>query len=90
MARSGMDIEAVEQVGQQLKARAGELQNLIAGIESLVQQLPGIWEGQDSQQFVNEWWPQHKTQLVQAQQQIDGLGTSAINNATDQRAASSR
>jgi uncharacterized protein YukE len=89
MARMGMDVEAVENAGRQLKTQAASIGSMVAQIDKVVSSLTSIWDGQDAQQFVNDWWPQHKKQLVAAQQQIDGLGQSALNNASDQRTVSS-
>jgi len=49
-----------------------------------------IWKGQDSVQFAGWWRDQHRPALDRARQAIEGLGTSAHNNAADQRSASSR
>ena len=85
MARMGMDVDAVEGVSKQLKAQAVQIGSLIASIDKIVNGLPGVWEGPDSQAFVTQWWPEHKKQLLAAQTQIDGLGQSAFNNAREQR-----
>lgn len=85
MARMGMDVEAVEAVSKQLKAQAQQIGTLVASIDKIVNGLTGIWEGQDANTFVTNWWPQHKKELLAAQTQIDGLGQSAWNNAREQR-----
>lgn len=85
MARMGMDVEAVEGVSKQLKAQAQQIGTLIASIDKIINGLPGVWEGPDATTFVTNWWPQHKKELLNAQTQIDGLGTSAHNNAQAQR-----
>jgi uncharacterized protein YukE len=83
-----MDPDVVEQIGQRLKAQAQQIEGVIHAIEGLVTEAMHAWEGPDSQQF-HEWWnSQHRPALTSAQQAIDGLGTSAINNAHDQRAVS--
>lgn len=88
MARLGMDADAVEGVGRDLKARAGDIGNLIGQIDRLVTGLTSIWDGQDAQTFVNTWWPEHKKSLTSAQTAVDGLGQSALNNASEQRTVS--
>ncbi|TDO10464.1 MULTISPECIES: WXG100 family type VII secretion target [Mycobacteriaceae] len=90
MARMGMDVEQVEQSGRQLKSHAASIGNLVSQLDKLVQGLTGIWDGPDAQRFVNEWWPQHRRSLTAAQQEIDGLGQSALNNASEQRNVSQR
>jgi uncharacterized protein YukE len=84
-----MDADAVENSGRQLKSQAANIGSLIAQIDKVVNSLASVWDGQDAQQFVHDWWPQHKKSLVVAQQQIDGLGQSALNNASEQRQVSS-
>jgi uncharacterized protein YukE len=90
MARLGMDAEQVENTGRQLKSQAANIGSMVAQIDKIVNSLTSVWDGQDAQQFVHDWWPQHKKALLAAQQQIDGLGQSALNNASEQRQVSSR
>ena len=85
MARMGMDVEAVEAVSKQLKTQAQQIGTLVGSIDKIVNGLTGVWEGPDANTFVTNWWPQHKKELLNAQAQIDGLGTSAHNNAQEQR-----
>lgn len=89
MARLGMDVDAVEQASRDLKSRAGDLNTLTARIDAIVKQLPGWWQGKDANDFVNNWWPQHKKNMDALRDSIDGLGQSAWNNAQDQRRTSS-
>lgn len=88
MAELGMDADLVEQAGRQLKSQAASIQSLIAQLDRTVNGLTSIWQGQDATQFVTQWWPQHKKSLQAAQQHVDGLGQSALNNASEQRQAS--
>jgi uncharacterized protein YukE len=90
MARMGMDVDAVENTGRQLKSQAANIGSMVAQIDKVVNSLASSWDGQDAQQFVHDWWPQHKKALAAAQQAIDGLGQSAMNNASEQRQVSSR
>lgn len=90
MARMGMDVEAVEKTGRDLKTKATNIQTLIGEIEGLVTGLSSVWDGKDAQQFVNEWWPQHKKNLSSVKESIEGLGQSALNNASEQREVSAR
>src|SRR5438067_11306930 len=84
-----MDAEVVEQSGRQLKSQAANIGSLVAQIDKIVSSLTSAWDGQDAQQFVHNWWPQHKKALAAAQHSVDGLGQSALNNASDQRHISS-
>lgn len=90
MARMGMDVESVERTGRDLKSKAANLQSLVGEIDGLVRGLPGIWDGRDAEQFVNEWWPQHKKNLLAVKESVEGLGQSALNNAAEQREVSGR
>lgn len=90
MARMGMDVEAVERTGRDLKQRATDIGGLLSQIDRLVTNLSSVWDGQDAQQFVSQWWPEHKRSLQTVQQSIDGLGQSALNNASEQRQVSGR
>ena len=89
MAQLGMDADVVEQMGNQLRQQANEIGTVINQINNLVGQMEAHWWGPDAQTFCNDWWPQHRQELQAAQQNIDGLGQSALNNATDQRNVSS-
>ncbi|WP_155943224.1 hypothetical protein [Mycobacterium sp. 141] len=85
MARMGMDVDQVEAAGRQLKTQAGKIDALIKEINGVVTGLTSIWDGPDAKTFVNDWWPKHRQALVAAQHEIEGLGQSALNNASDQR-----
>jgi len=86
----GMDVDAVEQLSRDLKTQAGEIHSVISAVDRLINQMQDIWKGQDSVQFAGWWRDQHRPALDRARQAIEGLGTSAHNNAADQRSASSR
>ena len=88
MTRLGMDVDQVESTGKELKARSQEIDALVTKVDGIVRKLPGVWDGPDSQQFVNEWWPEHRKTLVHVSTSVAGLGQSAMNNASEQREAS--
>lgn len=85
---TGLDVVAVRQLGSSLKAQAQALQNGIATINNLVDDLPDKWVGPDAVAFVAWWSDQLRPALVAAVQAIDGLSQSALNNADDQERAS--
>lgn len=88
MAMSGMDPDVIERIGTQLKSQAQQIESVIHAIEGLIGEARASWQGQDAVQF-NDWWTsQHRPALSNAQQAIDGLGQSAMNNAAQQRDAS--
>jgi uncharacterized protein YukE len=88
MARMGMDVDQVEQTGRQLKSHATTIGTLVSQLDKVVNALPAVWQGPDAQRFVTEWWPQHRQSLTTAQSHIDGLGQSALNDASEQRSVS--
>ena len=90
MARMGMEVDVVEGLGRQLKQQGANIGNVIAQIESLVNQAVSSWDGQDARDFQGWWTQQHKPRLRELQNAIDGLGQSALNNASDQRGVSGR
>ncbi len=85
MARFGMDVDQVEQASRELKAKADQISTVVSDIDRVVNGLLGIWDGPDAQQFVHDWWPEHKNQLVAVSSHISGLGQAAWNNAQEQR-----
>ena len=88
MARMGMDVDQVTAAGNALKQRAADIDALVSKIDGIVRSMPGVWDGPDAQQFMNEWWPEHKKTLVAASSHVAGLGQSALNNAAEQSEAS--
>jgi uncharacterized protein YukE len=85
MTRMGMDVQAVEAASKDLKRRAQDINHLVGDLDRLVKGLLGVWDGPDANTFVNNWWPEHRKQLVAASTHIEGLGQSAWNNAQEQR-----
>ncbi|MCU1678565.1 MAG: hypothetical protein JWM93_3323 [Frankiales bacterium] len=84
MALTGMDIEAVNGLGQQLKTQAEALNAIIGEIDGLVRHAQDVWKGNDATQFAGWWQDQHRPALQHAREAIDGLGQSALNNASEQ------
>lgn len=91
MAQLGMDVDAIEQLGHQLRdSIAPQITDLINAINHVVGSMEASWWGPDAQTFCHDWWPQHQKELHNAYQAIHGLGQSALNNAQDQRTVSGR
>lgn len=88
MVRMGMDVDAVEKASIDLKSRAERLEATISAIDGIVNALPAIWKGKDSNDFVQNWWTGHRAKLVAVKDSVAGLGQSAWNNAQEQRQAS--
>jgi uncharacterized protein YukE len=90
MAQLGMDADAVEHLGHQLRDQiAPQISDLINAINGVVGNMEKSWWGPDAQAFCHQWWPQHQKELHNAFLAIQGLGQAALNNAHDQRAVSS-
>lgn len=90
MARLGMDVDQVMAVSKRLTAESHAIEALVSKIQGIVSSLPGVWDGPDAQQFVNDWWPEHKKTLQAASQHIAGLADAARNNANEQARVSGR
>jgi uncharacterized protein YukE len=90
MAMIGMDVEAVNSFGGQLKNQGQAIQGVISSVDHLVSQLEGVWKGNDATTFQGWWVHTHRPALIAAMNAVDGLGQSAINNASEQSQASGR
>jgi uncharacterized protein YukE len=88
MTKMGMDVDAVESVGRQLKQSAASIETIVGGIDKTVNGLLSTWDGPDAQRFVQQTWPTFRKSFAAAQTSVDGLGQSALNNAAEQRQAS--
>jgi uncharacterized protein YukE len=73
----GLDVEAVQAQGANLKSQSQHLDGIIQNIQGLVAQLEGVWHGQDSRDFQGWWEQQHRPALMAASQAVSGLGQSA-------------
>lgn len=81
-----MNIADVEELGRLLQDRSRDLEALASGIETRIR--ASSWQGVDADRFRNDWWPKHRAKLLTLGQELAGLGQSALNNASAQRAAS--
>ena len=84
MAFEGMDTDQVISISNQLKHQADQINNVIAAINGLVGQLPGVWHGKDATEFESGWNTQHRPALQNAATAVHGLGDSAMRNAQAQ------
>lgn len=88
MAFVGMEIEAVRTLARQLTDKAHEIEQ-IAG--ALTSQLGSTqWEGNDANQFRNEWQSHHLRALKTVSGALQHASSAAMKNANEQEAASSR
>lgn len=84
----GMDVANVETLGRALQDRAQQFDQITADINRLIQDV--TWLGPDADRFKGEWWPEHQGTLKAISQDLNGLGQSALNNASEQRQISEK
>lgn len=84
MAIEGMDVGAVESIGNQLKNQGQQINSVIAAVDRLINEAEANWKGNDATQFRDWWTSQHRPHLQQAESAVTGLGQSALNNAAAQ------
>ncbi len=86
---TGMDIEQVREMGRRMQADADRIRSqVVAPLDNLVHQIPGVWRGHDAERFKGWWQNEHRGHLSQVARQLHGLGQSALNNAQEQEQAS--
>lgn len=78
----GMNVDEVRALGDLLKRKAGDIRALVSEVESKVHST--AWEGPDARAFKDQWWPEHKQNLNQVAERLEGFGQSAQNNAQEQ------
>lgn len=84
MAEIGMDSDAVRGVATQLATQAQQLNAVASLVDRLIDQLDAIWVGGDAAEFAGWWRGQHRPALTACVQSLDGLASSARNNASAQ------
>ncbi len=86
---TGMDIEQIREMGRRMQADAEKMRSqIVAPLDNLVHQIPGVWRGPDAERFKGWWQNEHRGHLSQVAEQLHGLGQSALNNAHEQEQAS--
>jgi WXG100 family type VII secretion target len=81
----GMNVDAIEQLSRDLKGQAHQIEAVISSVDRLVNQSQNEWKGKDATDFASWWNTQHRPALKDLQGKLDGLGTSAHNNAVEQK-----
>lgn len=83
---TGMDIPAVRQLANQMRAKADEIQSIQS---QLTNQLNGTaWIGNDRERFVGDWQSQHVAALNNVMNAIRDAAQRADMNASEQEQAS--
>ena len=88
MAFEGMDPDQIEALGRRLHGEAASLNGIIQRLDGLVGNMAQNWLGADSTRFQSTYHQQYRQQLNHATQQLEQLGSAALRNANEQRAAS--
>jgi hypothetical protein len=83
----GMDPDSVEALGRLLTTRADGLRHMTSDVSAAVGRLQ--WEGPVGQHFKTGVWPVLRVSIGRCANDLEGFGRSALNNASEQRGASS-
>jgi uncharacterized protein YukE len=86
MALYGADIEQVQQLSNQLNAKANEIENVISQLSSAISSVN--WMGPDADRFRSDWQGQHVAQLKQVVSALQAASQNARRNAQEQQTAS--
>ncbi len=82
----GMNVEQVRQLGNLLKQKKLELDQLAQQVMSGLGRTS--WEGPDAVAFRTQEWPAHRTRLAAIAAEIEAFGDLALRNAAEQEQAS--
>jgi len=85
---SGMDVQAVRAMAQELTRAGQEIQQLTQRITALVTNAP--WVGPDYARFTGDWNGRQAALLRQVATSLTDAGRIATQNAQDQEATSGR
>ncbi|MGE0214229.1 hypothetical protein [Mycolicibacterium sp.] len=86
MALYGADIEQVQQLSNQLNAKANDIQNIVTQLSSAINSVN--WLGPDADRFRSDWQGQHVAQLKQVISALQTASQNARRNAQEQQTAS--
>lgn len=86
----GMNPAEVRNQAKQLDNQASAIGDVITKIDSILGTLGQHWKGNDYTQFKGWWDSQHKKNLADLRTKINGLATSARNNAGRQEEISNQ
>ncbi|MCG7592736.1 WXG100 family type VII secretion target [Mycobacterium sp. PSTR-4-N] len=86
MALYGADIEQVQQLSNQLNAKANDIQGIVSQLSSAISSVN--WMGPDADRFRSDWQGQHVAQLKQVISALQTASQNARRNAQEQQTAS--
>ena len=79
---TGMDIQAVRTLANQMTQRAGEIRTIMGQLTSQLTNAP--WVGADREHFVSDWQGTHCQQLNAVIQGLEHAAQRAMQNAQEQ------
>lgn len=89
MALTGMDIEQVTALANQLKHAADLVSNqVVSPLNSKIGASGSFWVGSDANKFRSDWESQYKKSLLAVVQGLQAASQSATKNVQEQIAAS--
>jgi len=89
MALVGMDTDLATTQAQQLATQGVDaISTLISTLDSLVGQINSNWQGNDANNFHNEWTSNHRTQLHNIFNSLSDFHTTFTRNIHEQIATS--
>jgi uncharacterized protein YukE len=90
VTRMGMDVDAVERFGRDLKAQASQILSLVGTVDQYIDRAGSLWEGPGAGRYVGQWRGTDAPRLRRLAAMLTNLGQQAINNAQAQREVSGR
>jgi len=90
MSYWGMNVGAIESLSQELRSSLGDVDNVRNVADSIVNRLRYIWQGLDSERFIDEWFGIGSPTLRGVCDAMKNLSVQAHNHAQYQRYASQR
>ncbi len=83
---TGMDIGGVRQLSHQLSAKAGEIEQIMHTLTSLLHHTQ--WVGPDRERFVDDWHSVHAVAMNNVVNGLDEAAQRAMQNANQQESVS--
>ena len=83
------DVNAAENDAKTIKQQADQLHTLVQTLNKTITSLHSIWHGPDSNQFHDTTWPNSKTALQNAHNDLVQLHSTLTKNITAQKSTSS-
>lgn len=88
MAWVGMNDDAVQGQGQELRTQSEQVGTLMGKIDQEVANLKSIWAGEDSVQFEKEWTGTHRAELQRIKDMLQQMAQRIDDEVKQQRSTS--